>query len=258
MHVTEARLVEKTHFISGTKKMIPHTFFALTAAEQMLYTAFRKKREDIHTAFQTVHGKEREEHEQDLQRTFLNLVEPYLTSLDVQPATCYIYSGEDRQTLVTTPRYALFEDADPFTLTAKASYWFTTKDEHLSCITQLDFTSERPHRQLIHDLVHRVSAETLQDGINPPFLSFGEFIHYAPTTFTVPLIQLVQDVLTGLGSEIVNTLDELCRAYYSHLNGSDSPDTNIHVQVYKEAYKRRFETELLRIGKIKQQFVCVS
>ena len=83
MEVSRAELVEVEHSFEDQKEMHPYTFFSLNASEQNLYDSFRAKHDNLERVISGLKnkglgGEEREKGEKELEKMFLELVNPYL------------------------------------------------------------------------------------------------------------------------------------------------------------------------------------
>ena len=271
MQVSKVELVEVEHSITYGKEMMPYTFFTLDASEKMKYGAFRKTQNDLETTIgqmrregREIKPQERQEREKEVQNMFMELVTPHFEQSGLEVAKCFAGYGENKKTLVETPYYVLFDDKKPFDAALRVVYWFSTKDENLSCTSNLDYRAEgsiatSPQRHLVYNLLKKVIAEREQDGINFPIVSFkGDFVYFASSELAIPLIVMFRDLLQKVGPEAMNELNILYGEYLNQKNCGEVSDTAVQQKVFREAYEKKTEMELVRAGFIEQKLIVVK
>lgn len=271
MQVSKAELVNVEHSITHEIEGIPYTFFSLDASEKAKYNAFREKHNDLERTIDKIRreggeikAKERQERENGVQEMFVELVKPYLNQVGLEAVRCFAGYGEDKKTFVETPYYVLFENNEPFEAALRIVYWFSTKDETLSCTSNLDYRAEgsiakSPQRHTVYDLLRKYLGERKQDGASFPIVSFrGDFVYFASSEFAMPLIGLVRDILEKVGPEEMKELNVLYTEYMKQKSYGSFCDTAVEQRVFKEAYERKLETELVRSGFIKPKLMVVK
>lgn len=271
MKVSRAEFVEVEHPITHEIERMPYTFFSLDASEQMRYNDFRGKHNDLEKIIDLIRRegseikpKERQERENEVSNIFVELIESHLNQAGLEAVRCFAGYGKDKKTFVETPYYVLFENQEPFDAAIRVVYWFSTKDETLSCTSNLDYRAEgsvakSPQRHMVYDLLRRVVGERKPDETNFPIVSFkGAFVYFASSEFAVPLIKLVRDILEKVGPEAMEELNVLYMEYMSQRSYGEVSNTVVQQRVFKEAYERKLETELVRAGFIEQRLIVVK
>lgn len=271
MQISKAELVKVEHPITHEIEDMPYTFFSLDASEKVRYNAFREKHNDLEKTINQIRreggeikAKERQKRENEVQEMFVELVKPYLNQVGLEAVRCFAYYGENKKTFVETPYYVLFENNEPFEVALRVVDWFSTKDETLSCTSNLDYRAEgsiakSPQRHMIYDLLRKYLGKKKQDGIDFPIVSFkGDLVYFASSEFAMPLIGLVRDILEKVGPEAMEELNLLYREYTSQRSYGEFSNTTVQQKVFKEAYERKLETELVRAGFIEQKLMMVK
>lgn len=270
MHVSKVDWVEE-HSITHERENIPYTFFSLDSFEKRRYHAFRARHNDLEMTIGQIRSKgseinpqERQEREKEVSNMFVELMKPHLALSELDAAACFAGYGKDKKTMIETPYYTLFEDKEPFDAALRAIYWFSTKDENLSCKTYLDYRSEGPaqkcpQRQLVYHLLKKAIEKERSDGINFPLVSFkGDFVYFASSEFAMLLMGLVKDILEKIGSHAMQELNVLYTEYIKAKSQGEFSDTVVQQKVFQEAYERKVETELVRAGFIEQKLTLIN
>ncbi len=271
MQVSKAALIEVEHSITHEMESMPYTFFTLDASEKMKYNSFRGKQNDLERTIgqmrsegKEIKPKERQEREEEVQAMFVDLVKPHLEQSGLEALRCFAGYGENKRTFIETPSYALFENNELFDVTVRVFYWFSTKDETLSCTSNLDYRAKgsiikSPQRQMIYDLLRKVIAEKDQDGTIFPIVSFkGDFVYFASSELAMPLITLVKSIMEQVGPEAMQELNILYGEYMRQRSYGEVSNTTIQLKVFREAYQRKIETELVRAGFIEHKLTRVK
>ncbi len=272
MRVSKVELVEAEYTLIYGREKLPWTFFSLDHAEQAKYNTFRQKHNDLEETIHRIRqeGKEikpeeRQEQEREISSLFVKLIKPYLDQTGLEIVQCFAGYGEDKKTLVETPYYVLFENKEPFDAAIRVVSWFSTKDETLSCMSNLDYRTasgsitKSPERRVTYDILKRVVGEKEQDGLHFPFVSFrGDFVYFASSAFAVDLIKLIRDILEKVGPGAMEELNVLYREYMSQRSYGEVSNTTVQQRVFKEAYERKLETELRRTRFIEQKLTVVK
>jgi hypothetical protein len=116
-----------------------------------------------------------------------------------------------------------------------------------------------PERHMTYDLLKRVLETSKQDGINFPITDFrGDFVYFASAEFAMPLIGLVRDILDKIGSEAIEDLNFLHSEYITQIRYGNISDTSVQQRIFKEAYERKLEFELVKAGLIKPQLTTIK
>ncbi len=278
MQVSSVQLVETEGLSIYSDRKIPKTFFSLDAAEQMQYNAFRGKRDKLESRIielrqegKELKRNERENGEEEIHELFSELIQSHLKRSGLTAASCFAGYGEDKKTFVETPYYRLFNNADPFDVAIRVVYWFSTKDDTLSCTTNLDYQEgvslgKSPKRQMVYDLLRKVVEEIKQDrpgikhdGTNFPITDFrGDFIYFASSEYAMPLIGFIRDILETVDPEAIRDLNFLYSEYMKQKSYGEVSDTNIQQRVFREAYERKLETELVKAKFIGSKLTIVK
>ena len=108
-------------------------------------------------------------------------------------------------------------------------------------------------------LLKKIVGEREQDGINIPIVSFkGDFVYFASSEFAIPLMGLVRDLLQKVGPEAMEELNILYGEYLNQRNRGEVSDTAVQQKVFREAYEKKAETELVRAGFIEHKLRVVK
>lgn len=271
MQVSEAKLIKVNSSSPHGPENRPYTFFSLSASEQMQYNTFRGERDNLERRMiqlreecGEIERSERNHQEKEIQELFLDLIKPHLEQLGLTVASSFAGYGEDKKTFVETPYYHPFTDNGHSDFSIRIVYWFSTKDNTLSCTTNLDYREgvslgKSPKRQMVYDLLRRAIDGKKQDGINFPIVNFGgDFVYFASAEFAIPLIGAVRDILDGIGPEAVGDLNFLHSEYMKQLSYGEVSDTRIQQRVFREAYDRKLEFEMLKAGFTDQKLILVK
>ena len=256
MHVSSVELVGFKHPISQDIQSKPTTFFSLDASERMKYNAFRSQRNNLEALVEKRQAKGREIREKELQEMFFDLIQPHLEQSGLEASRCSIGYGEEKETFVGTSDYVLFKNNIPFDVSLRVVYWFSTKDETLSCTSNISYsgegpTAKSPQSHLVHDLLNKVVSEREQDGTNFPLVSFrGDFIYFASAVFAIPLMNAIADIIKKVGPIAMEELSILYSEYKRTTTYEETPNNSVRQRVFKEAYENKLETELIKAGLI--------
>ncbi len=254
MDISRAAFVEVERPISKEKEQIPYTFFELDAAEQIAYNTFRVQRDSLEGVVRNLSAPERQRVEREVQQKFIDIIQPHFEELGMTIDYCCAYYGKDKKTAVNTVGYRLFEESEPFNTAFKVDYWFSTKDETLSCTSNLHPLSpvggsKSLSRGVMYDLLKRAVRELRTDGDDGPFFSFkGDFVYFASHRFAVPILDFLKRILFKIGPESLEELKVLHQEYTQQRNRGDISDTIIQQKVFRDAYERKLETELVKAG----------
>lgn len=263
MHVARAELVDVKRILSDETERMPCTFFSLDASERMKYNAFRGRHSDLASVVRRLDEEERKEREKEVKEMFLGLIGSHLNQSGIELTSCYAGYGLDKKVFVETPYYALFRDNKPFDAAVRVVYWFSTQDETLSCTSNLDYRTGgvmvgSPERQMVYDLLRKVS-EGEQDGMKIPIISFkGDFIYFASTEFALTLMKSIKYLFERVGPEAMQELNVLYEEYMNQRSCGEFSDTTVKQRVFREAYERKLETELLKARLIEQKLIRVK
>lgn len=253
MEVLKAELIEVESLITRRKEETPYTFFSLDDSEQTKYASFRAKHDGL-KAMPRGRNPKREDGETELEKMFLELVNPYFKRQGLEAIGCFTTYGEDRITMLRMPNYVLFENGQPFDSVLEFNYWFSTQDENLSCKSFFSYipgySASKYESPVLYDLIRKMIEGKTQDGINFPIISFrGRFVQFASTGFAVPSMAWIMDILKKLGPESMKELTILREAYVDE-SSKEYSYSELKEKVFREAYenKLKLEIELMRAG----------
>ena len=261
MEVSRAELVNVKNPITDEIEQIPHTFFSLSASEKMQYNSFRIAQDTLEKKVNELRNKRKEikkEDEKKIQEEFIKMIKPYFESTGLKVEYCFAGYGSAKQALVQTPHYKLFEQDDPFDISFKLTYWFSTKNEELSCTSYLESHSKRPLgcQQVVQDLLRKTVQEQKQDGISFPLTNFNGFIYFASTDFAIPLMRFIGNLLEKLGPETMDELTTIHREYQNQIIYGE--EETVQGKVFKDAYERRVEEGLIKAKFIEPKLTIVK
>lgn len=158
----------------------------------------------------------------------------------------------------------VFENKEPFDAALRVVYWFSTKDETLSCTSNLGYAAgglggNLSQKYVVYDLLRNVIGERKQDGYTFPTVSFrGDSVYFASSGFARPLMGLIWEILEKVGSQAMGELNILYRETINQRSRGENSDTTIQQRVFQEAYKQKLENELTRGGFLKPELVLVK
>ncbi|MBD3319284.1 hypothetical protein GF342_05240, partial [Candidatus Woesearchaeota archaeon] len=115
---------------------LPITYFSLMPGERESVEDFKRDHQDLEKRLQFGKRHDRESREKALASRFVSIVSPLLHSCSLDVVRCHAGYGKEKEILVETPSYLLFDEGDPFSLAFKATYWFQCR-ETVSCISYL-------------------------------------------------------------------------------------------------------------------------
>jgi len=253
MNISKAAFIEVERPIFKEKEQMPYTFFELDATEQVAYNAFRVQRNSLEGVVQTMPAAERQRVEREVQQQFIDIIQPHFEEYGLTIDDCFAYYGEDKKTIVNTSGYRLFDEKEPFNSAFKIVYWFSTKDESLSCTSNLyplgsESGIKSPSRQVLYDLLEHIVKECEQDGKQFPLISFkGDYVYFASHRFAIPILYFLRTMLLKIGPESVKEMTILSQEYL-HLRDRDYSDSKVKQRVFLDAYQLKLETELVKAG----------
>ena len=239
---------------------IPYTFFGLDSSEQLKYNTFRVKHDKLTKSNNKrkdkgIGTKEREDGENDLSEMFLDLVNPIFQKQGLKAMSAFSFYGKPRETIVKMPDYRLFDGDSSFDSVMKFFHWFTTEDEILFCRSYFEYEPSNFERNVVYDSIRRISKGKQQDSVSFPLVSFtGNNVNFASTDFTLPLMNLVKEIIEKIGIESMDELRVIYREYYDKCTNYDESSGNETLKcVLGEAYEGRLERELIRAGFIEKR-----
>gem|GEM_PF-3104018 len=270
MEVAKAELVETEHPLTKEKYQAPRTFFSLDANEQMQYNSFRverDKRNGLAREIREMDRKQGGEIEETVNNRFVELINPYLEQRGTEVARCFAAYGDSKEVMVDSPVYKLFKGNNPFDVGVEISYTFFTQNETLSCSTRGSYVgngnrTKTPARAVVHDLIERIIEGTEQDGIKKPIVKFrGDFLYFSSTDFALPLMGFIKDILGDIGPGAMEELTVLHAEYMREYNDRldrERTEPSIKEKVFREAYERKVEIELVKAGFLEQKLISIK
>ena len=245
----------------GEIRLIPFTFFQLDSSDKRRYNDFRSARDSLEDAIKKTPLREKEEEMRRINNLFSEFITPYLESCGLEALNSFTYWGNSKRVCVVTPHYNLFKKEEPFDACLEVNYWFLTRDENLRCSSYLNLAKPRSfEKRVIYNLLNYTIVEESNDGIKHPLLSLeGDFMYFASTGFSKPLMFLIREILIKIGPQ---TMEELSVLYKESLMGINSKDISnsekIKQKALQEAYDKKLETTLMKIGVLEDKLVKIK
>lgn len=248
MEVSGIELIEFEY--TAEKVILPVTHFLLTSVEQELYDSFRAK----HDKLRTIHGdfsreaeEKRERGNFELAKMFSKLINPYLNQFGLRTNGGFTSYGKKRETyfkvkMLLPGKKEILLDLD---------YCFLTENENLSCQSHICYSPEGQERQIVYNILERILGNKEQDGINFPITSRrGDFIYFASADFAMVLPILIKAVVDKIGSERMEELKVLRRAYWDERGNEERgySDAKIKAEAFRTAYESKLEIALVESG----------
>jgi len=234
--------------LNETEKF-PYTLFSLNPSEQSLYDSFRAKHHNLEILIDELKNKglekekeeEKKKGETELEKMFLELVNPYLAKKGLEALGCFTTYGTPkypRRTFLRMPCYRLFENNQPVNALIELSYIFSSETEDLSCESHLSYIKKNDDvcgRHVLYDLIEKITEGTEQDGITFPMIFCSGFLYFASTEFTMPLMSFIKNILDKIGPAEMDKLSILFREYLNQRSET------LQQEVFREAYQSRLE-----------------
>ena len=241
MKIARIAMQEK-ETLTGEKRTYPYTFFSLTNSERSAYDKFREQHNLLRSSPQ---GKtpEKARLEEEVDAMFLDLVKPPFKKWYLDPQSCGIYYGPEKDVVVHFPTYLLFgREERPDIGTMSLTCWFTV-DEELSCRSRTAYSSlmEKSFHEgrVIQDLVENyIKRSSSKEQI----YFEGGFIHFAPVNFAIPIMDKMRRILAHVGPESFEEL-LILQGHIASLRGDDRR-TSILIKVLNDAYQAKLQMEL--------------
>lgn len=214
MRVASIALETKEH-VDGEVSFFPRTIFSLSPSETLLYRSIRKKHDDLERSLKTATRSERRVRESAFRDEFLDFIRPYFERSNLLLARAHVFYGPEKEIQVETPRYQFFDEGRPLCAGIQVHYFFSIKDDALSCMPHLSYDQRLRPGALSHGMVWDLLQRTLDgveaDGIGVPLCSFDSFISFGSTDHAKTLLLEFKKIFDALPEETIRSIDSLYR-----------------------------------------------